>query len=429
MQELNNGSTTAMAVKRSLIDVVVPEAETPGGLYFLSSLDQAIPFPMRTIYAYKASSETVADVLKQSLAKALVYYYPLAGALTLDPEGRFIVDCNKRGVPFVEAVADCSIHSLGDLRVPNQEITDKLIYLDPTIKSFIDIPLLSAQVTRFKCGGFTLGISVSHSLVDGISGMNFINSWAEINRGLDPSTVPFHDRTLLKTRVPPVPKSPYDDYVQIADVSHMESLYENEKNISKMFIFDADKLAAIKNMALADGKLERCSTFSALAAVIWQARSKALNMKPAQLTKLRILVDVRSKFKDLIPMDYFGNLVTTTCCLTTAGELAERPISSTVDQIRKACDLVDEDYVRSRIDYVDMYRPPLSSVGTLVISSWTKLAYGCSDFGWGDPVQFGCGDLARELCVLQPDGEKGIAVVMALPASCMSTFQRLIDHV
>ncbi|PKI68632.1 hypothetical protein CRG98_010912, partial [Punica granatum] len=45
------------------------------------------------------SSEILAEVLKlQSLAKALVHYYPL------DPEGQFMVDCAKKCVPFVEAI-------------------------------------------------------------------------------------------------------------------------------------------------------------------------------------------------------------------------------------------------------------------------------------------------------------------------------------
>lgn len=148
-------------------------------------------------------------------------------------------------------------------------------------------------MTKFKCGGFTLGIAISHTVVDGVSGMNFINSWAEIARGLTPSMVPFHDRTLLKGRVPPVPKYSYDDFVHITDVSDTDTMFKNERNTNKMFTFHAEKLASIKKMAMADGRLQACSTFSALAALVWKARCKALKMKHAQLTKLRILVDVR----------------------------------------------------------------------------------------------------------------------------------------
>ncbi|XP_031394098.1 omega-hydroxypalmitate O-feruloyl transferase-like [Punica granatum] len=408
---------------------VTPESETPGGFYFLSSLDQAIPFLMQTIYVFRASSETVADVLQQSLAKALVHFYPLTGAMTLDSEGRFVVDCSKKSVAFVEAVANCTIDMIGDLRVPDPDITRKLVYMDPNVKSFLDLPLLTAQVTKFRCGGFTLGLSISHTVADGVSAMAFVNSWAEIARGGSPAA-PCHDRRYLRARVPPILRGPYDDFVQIADMSDMKSLYEKERNISRMFTFSPEKIEAIKQAALADGRLQGCSTFSAVTAVVWRARSQVLNMKPAQLTKLRILVDIRSKFKDPLPSNYFGSLVTSTCCLTTAGELMERPISCTVEQIRKACQLVDEEYVRSRIDYIDVYRPPLASVGTLVISSWTRLSFGSTDFGWGDPTQFGCGDLARELCVFLPEGEgkKGTVVVMALPESAMTAFQELVDQ-
>ncbi|XP_031392334.1 omega-hydroxypalmitate O-feruloyl transferase-like [Punica granatum] len=207
-----------------------------------------------------------------------------------------------------------------------------------------------------------------------------------------------------------MPKYPYDDFVEITDLSDMELLYQKEKNISKMLTFDANELAVIKKMAMADERLQTCSMFSALATLVWEA-------------------EARSKFKEPLPKNYFCNLVTTTCCLTTAGELAELPISYTVKHIRKACGLVDGDYVWSRMDYIDLYRPSLTSTGIPVISSWTCLAYGCSNFEWGDPTQFGCRDLSRAFCLLQPEGGKGIAVTLALPESGMNTFQKLINEV
>lgn len=82
------------------------------------------------------------------------------------------------------------------------------------------------------------------------------------------------------------------------------------------------------------------------------------------------MVDLRSKFvTTALPVGYFGNAVTTVSCLCTAGELAERPIFFAAEQIKNALESVTEDYMRSRIDYEDVYKPQLSSVGTLVISS------------------------------------------------------------
>ncbi|KAL3754357.1 hypothetical protein ACJRO7_001568 [Eucalyptus globulus] len=402
----------AMTVRKFKPVMVQPESETPNGFYFLSSLDQAIPFTMMTIYRYEKGSGNVGEVLKQALSKVLVLYYPLAGSMAISSEGRFIVELTKKGVPYVEAEANCSMDMLGDVRVPDLDITNKLIYTDPKAKTILETPLLTAQVTKFKCGRFTLGIGISHSLVDGVSGMNFVNSWAQIARGKPVTAVPFHDRTLLKSRVPPQIKYPYDDFVLIlaisADTSDTESLYQRDPLVHKLFVFDADRIAATNKLALSEGKVKCCSSFAAVTALVWRARSQALGMTPHQLTKIRIMADFS---------------------LCSAGELCERPILFAVEQIQKAVEQLDEEYVRSRMDFVDTYKPPLSSVGTLVISSWTRLAYGMSDFGWGDPLQFGCGYLARELCVYFPEGEgkKGIAVVLALSLSAVNAFEELVQ--
>lgn len=45
-------------------------------------------------------------MIKEALAKVLVYYYPLAGKLVEDSDGKLIVDCTGEGAVFVEAVSD-----------------------------------------------------------------------------------------------------------------------------------------------------------------------------------------------------------------------------------------------------------------------------------------------------------------------------------
>ncbi|KAF8042934.1 hypothetical protein BT93_A1308 [Corymbia citriodora subsp. variegata] len=423
---INGGNMTVRKFEPVLVH---PESEIPDGFYFLSSLDQAIPFTVKTIYRYEKGGDDVGDVLRRALSKVLVLYYPLTGSMTTSSDGGFIVELTKKGVPFVEAEADCSMDMLGDIRVPDPDVTDKLIYTDPKAKTVFETPLLTVQVTKFKGGGFTLGVGMYHSLTDGVSGMNFVNSWAQIARGKPVTAIPFHDRTLLKSRVPPQLKYPYDDFVKIDDTSDTESLYRRDPLVHRLFVFDADRIAATKMQALSEGKVKCCSSFAAVTALVWRAWSEALRMKPHQLTKLRIMADFRSKFEtEPLPKNYFGNAVVTTASLCSAGELHERPISFAVEQIQKAVELLDEEYVRSRIDFVGEHKPRLSSVGTLVISSWTRLDYGMSDFGWGNPSQFGCGDLGRELCVYFPEGEgkKGIAVVLALPLSAMNAFGELV---
>ncbi|KAK3417265.1 hypothetical protein EUGRSUZ_H03005 [Eucalyptus grandis] len=417
-----------LKIERSNPIVILPEHETPESSLFLTSIDQVAVVHVPSIYCFDRSDANVVDVIKQALAKVLVPYYPLAGRLAINSRGKLVVDCqNKLGVPFVKAIADCDIKNLGDVRILDGDVLGKLVYKEPTQDKLEVAPLLTAQVTKFKCGGFILGVSINHCIADGISAMDFMNAWAEIARGKPLSRVPCHDRTILSAMFPPQITGPYDDFVQISDVSNTKALYEEQQIVYKSFLFDAEKLAALKRMATKDDQVtSRCSSFVALAAFVWRARSVALNMKLHQQTKLLFPVNFRSRLRTPLPDGYFGNAVAMPCCLCTKGELIEEPISASAERIKKAIEGVTEDSIRSKIDFLDMHRFEGFPTGTLVINSWTSLEHGNTDFGWGEP-RFGTGDVSSLTCLFMTEGrEKGIAVVLGLPFSAMDTFNKLV---
>ncbi|KAK1396145.1 hypothetical protein POM88_006008 [Heracleum sosnowskyi] len=94
--------------------------------------------------------------------------------LTLCSDGKLIVQCTNRGVPFVEAVAGCNIGILGNITFQDPAMLSKLVHTDSAAKNIFEIPLLTVQVTRFKCGGFVMGMTINHCMVDGISAMEFV---------------------------------------------------------------------------------------------------------------------------------------------------------------------------------------------------------------------------------------------------------------
>ncbi|KAM7273698.1 hypothetical protein ACFE04_028362 [Oxalis oulophora] len=91
-------------VKKHEPTYATPTEETKKGLYFLSNTDQLRDMIVRTIYCFKSDikgNENACEVVKKALSKILVHYYPLAGRLTTNSEGKVIVDCTTDGVCFL----------------------------------------------------------------------------------------------------------------------------------------------------------------------------------------------------------------------------------------------------------------------------------------------------------------------------------------
>ncbi|CAA2966482.1 omega-hydroxypalmitate O-feruloyl transferase-like [Olea europaea subsp. europaea] len=421
-----------LAVKQGQPTLVPPAEETMKGLYFLSNLDQNIAVIVRTIYCFKSEergNEDAVQVIKDALSKVLVHYYPLAGRLTISPEMKLIVDCTGEGAVFVEAEADCKLEDLGDITRPDPITLGKLVYDIPGAKNILEIPPLVAQVTKFKCGGFVLGLCMNHCMFDGIGAMEFVNSWGETARGLKLKVPPFMDRSILKARNPPKLEFPHHEYAEIEDISSTTELYKEEM-LYKSFCFDSEKLEHLRKKALEDGNLEKCTTFEALSAYVWKARSKALNMKQDQQTKLLFAVDGRSRFEPPIPEGYFGNAIVLTNSLCKAGELVDNPFSFTVKLVQEAVKMVTDGYMRSAIDYFEATRARPSLTATLLITTWSRLSFHTTDFGWGEPVLSGPVVLPeKEVILFLSHGKerKSINVLLGLPAPAMKTFEQLMQ--
>ena len=87
--------------------IVRPAQDTPKGSLFNSNLDLLITrYHIPTVYYYKpngCSNFFDPGKLKEALSKILVPFYPIAGRLGLDENGRLEIICNAEGVLFIEA--------------------------------------------------------------------------------------------------------------------------------------------------------------------------------------------------------------------------------------------------------------------------------------------------------------------------------------
>ncbi|KAK8970059.1 Omega-hydroxypalmitate O-feruloyl transferase [Platanthera guangdongensis] len=396
-----------LRVKLGEPSLVRPSKETFKGLYFLSNLDQNIAVTVQTIYCFKSEekgNEKAAVVMKSALAELLVHYYPLAGRLTISSEGKLIVDCTGEGAVFVEAEADCHMTDIGDIAM---------------------------QVTKFKCGGFTLGLAMNHCMVDGMAAMELVNSWGRIARDHPLTLPPYLDRTLLSSRNPPLISFPHHEFKQIQPIAGTAaalSHHHHQPLLHNSFCFTPSKLDRLKKIAA----LTNCSTFEALSGFVWRARTQALGMPPEQQTKLLFAVDGRSRFDPQLPKGYFGNGIVLTNSLAGAGELVGSPLGFAVGKVQAAVRMVTDAYMRSAIDYFEATRARPSLASTLLITTWSRLSFHEADFGWGEPVQSGPVALPeKEVILFLSHGKerRSINVLLGLPASAMCIFQEQIEAI
>ncbi|CAI0457821.1 unnamed protein product [Linum tenue] len=416
--------------------LVTPAEETKRGIYFLSNVDEDENL-VRTIYCYhhkKTNDDDPSGVIKNALSKVLVHYHPLAGRLvtTTADEGRLAVDCTGEGVLFVEAEANCSMGSI-DFSKPDAETRGKLVYEIPGVKSIFQIPPLMIQVTKFKCGGFVLGISFNHVLADGQAAAEFIVSWAETARGLPISVPPFLDRTILKARTPPKIEFHHSEFDPIEDKSSAVNDFSNEEiMVYKYLKFTPQMIQTAKSKTT--GLLTKpCSSYEALSAFVWRARTRALNTAPDQLTRILLVVNTRGRFEPPLPKGYFGNAIKFTPAHSLARDLVDQPLSYVVGLVQEAIRRVNDEHLRSTIDYNEIRRAIRPLGFTYISSTWSGLAFGSTNFGWGEAISTGPVELPVDEGILfLPRQEKGkmcMYAFMGLPVSAMGNFEELVRQI
>lgn len=223
-------------------------------------------------------------------------------------------------------------------------------------------------MTKFKCGGFVLGLAINHCMFDGVGAMQFVNSWGETARGLPLSLPPALDRAVLRARDPPQVDFPHHEFTQITDDDDDDDGEDEEDSESPLlhrsFRFTPASIARLKAAvgALEEGR-RACTTFEALAGFVWSARTRALGMRPSRRSKLLFAVDGRPRFSPPLPAGYFGNAIVLTSAACPAGELASS-LPRAVRLVRGAAAAVTDVYMRSAVDYFEATRAAVAGVDT-----------------------------------------------------------------
>uniref|UniRef100_A0ABF7PQ73 BAHD acyltransferase Ep07g04469 n=1 Tax=Echinacea TaxID=7674 RepID=A0ABF7PQ73_9ECHN len=431
MAEIKTSLT--FTVRRREPELVVPAEPTPRELKLLSDIDdqEILQSHLAGIQFFrhvpKMRNKKPATVIKEALAKFLVFYYPFAGRVREGPSGKLMVDCSGQGALFIEAEADVTLSQFGDPLQPPFPCVEELLYNVPGTSGIIDTPLLLCQVTHLLCGGFIFAFRFNHTMTDAQGLTLIMSALGEIARGAKaPSILPVWQRELLcSSDRPPMPIT----HDQIADAA--------EKDMTqKSFFITNTEISALRRHV--PTHLQKCTTFELLTACIWRCHTIALQPDPKEEMHMIWPVNVRNKFKFIppLPVGYYGNLLAFPDAVSTARDLCNKPLGYALELVMKARYDVTKKRVGSVSDLVKPFKGPVPARHAIV-SDLTRSGNNTVDYGWGNPAFVGpaSGGIDNNpglTTYLIPHtnnkGESGIVVPIRLPSGVLDRFVKEINN-
>ncbi|XP_074279652.1 anthranilate N-benzoyltransferase protein 1-like isoform X2 [Silene latifolia] len=186
---------------------------------------------------------------------------------------------------------------------------------------------------------------------------------------------------------------------------------------------------------------QKPSTYAIFAAHLWRCVTKARSLPYDQEVRLYIPVNGRSRLKEpSLPKGYFGNVLFRGVCIAKAGDIASQPLFCTTGIVQEAIARMDNEYLRSAIDYLAV-NPGLSSLNpsltwiqqerspNLSINSWFGIPFEEADFGLGEPTWVRLGGVGYEgqtLIMPSTNGDGSLSVSINLSMAHMNIFKNYI---
>jgi len=252
-----------------------------------------------------------ANKVFSSLEDVLSDYYPLAGQLREEPEGRMSIVRSDRGVPFIVAESpDITIKQLEEKNWDGSLTPDGLIPIHNVLAGSIDAPLCAIKLTTLA-DGVALAVAANHLATDGNGFFRFVVNWGRKARK-EPFIPPVHDRSLLKASGNPPTQEHNTDFIVMDPRSNFitanDSLQVTSTIIRRMVHFSKNDLRKIHDAySSKDPSDSRISMNDALTAHIWRTVTRARGVPLDEQVVCVFPRDIRGVLN--LPPNYFGNAV------------------------------------------------------------------------------------------------------------------------
>ncbi|KAH6770447.1 hypothetical protein C2S52_015250 [Perilla frutescens var. hirtella] len=384
--------TNIKLVSKKLIKPCTP---TPQNLknYKLSFIDEVSPQMEVGVILFYPLSNKKRSCLEESLAKILVQFYPLAGRYNSND---CCVDCSDQGAGFV--IAEALEIELIDLIAERN--LEKLEALSPPCNRFQENeatdPLLSIQITKFKCGGLAISISVPHRIFDASSLETFIAAWSNANKSE-------LEGKFMMTISPNFDSPSFFPAKNQRKKVEESKTTETSKSVVRKFSFNKESITSLISNLRPDHGKQRIPRLRVVTALIAKALIGLDEVKQGGESRPCIVVqavNIRGRTTPPLPKHSCGNMVilSPSRCMD-AIETKDMGIQELVRLLGDAIDksVADCGEIMSAGEeglsniiikpVADAYRRFVSEEANVIwFSDWSKFGFYEADFGWGKPV-------------------------------------------
>ncbi|KAJ7013679.1 protein ECERIFERUM 26-like [Populus alba x Populus x berolinensis] len=248
-------------------------------IHELSGMDLAMKLSyLKGVYFFNSQACQGLTIMqiKGSMFYWLNDYYTVCGRFQRTEAGRPYMKCNDCGVRIVEARCSKTVDEWLETR--DCSLDNLLIYHSPIGPELFFSPSLYMQVTKFKCGGMSLGISWAHIIGDVYSASECLNSWGQFLAGLKsygPLKLTKSPTGLAHSRSPSVGTKEPVSLTRVDPVGDLWVTANNCQMETFSFHLSASQVSQLHSRIRGQSGIAKIPFFESLCAIMWQCIAKA----------------------------------------------------------------------------------------------------------------------------------------------------------
>ncbi|CAL5413869.1 unnamed protein product [Camellia sinensis] len=221
--------------------------------------------------------------MKESSFTLLNYFYVACGRFRRsESSGRPYIKCNDCGVRLIEAhcvnTIDEWLEMVKDVDDDDNGDLHKLLSYNQVIGPELPFsPLVLLQITRFKCGGISVGLTWAHVLGDTFSAIDFMNAWGQVMAGHKPAQSLKPDQSHTKIEISSSPLKRSEDPLSVKQVGPVGDHWISPNNCKMeafSFQLSTKQISQLHSKVCGQVGTKTIPVFQSLCALIWKTIAK-----------------------------------------------------------------------------------------------------------------------------------------------------------